>query len=117
MSSVWDDVLQAQISDFPNLFKRGFDFFFARVVQADAKAVEDGFLLVQPRADHEWETEFPLVNRVVLSKQLPLVRCQMVQTRADLLPDGFARERAGQRGASRQIRVHANQRQLFFLAA
>ncbi len=60
-----DDVLQPQIRDFPNLFKRRLDLLLTRILQPHLESVQDRLLRVQPRADDERKPELCLVSRVI----------------------------------------------------
>src|SRR6266568_7975375 len=51
------NVLQAQISNFSDFFKRGFDLLHARMLQANGKRFQNGFLFVQAGANDERKSE------------------------------------------------------------
>lgn len=64
------------------------------VVEADLQTLQDDVLPVQPRADHEWETELLAVAFVHLEKMVPLLWCQVGHARRPLLPGGLCRQLA-----------------------
>src|SRR5256885_16965827 len=81
----FDYVLQTQISDFFDLDKRGFHFFFARMLEANAKSIEDRFFFVHPSANHEGKTELFAIRLTEILKQRDLLSGKFVQARAGLL--------------------------------
>src|SRR5215471_1635287 len=109
MSSGLNDVLQTQISDLSNFFKRRLDFLFARMLQADGKGIQNRFLFVQPRADDEGDAKFVAIGLVEVLKRGDFLRGELAQAGAGLLGGRGRSQGARQRGPTNKIGMSPNQ--------
>src|SRR5439155_1271487 len=77
-----NNILHAQISNFENLLQSGSELVLPRVGKPSAKAVQNGFLFVQPRADDKWKTEFGAVRLVLFLEEGDFLARQAIQAGA-----------------------------------
>ncbi len=107
-----DGIEQAEAADFGDLAERGGDLLIAGVGQALCEAGEDALLFVLARADDERKAETLTILGVEARKGRDLVRCQTVEASGGLLAGGGGGERPGEGGASDEIGVRLDQRDL-----
>src|SRR5262245_56203695 len=105
---------QAEAADFGDLGERGGDLFVAGVGHALGEAGEDAFLLVLARADDEGEAEALVVLSVETREGGDLVRGEAIESGGGLLTGGGRSKGSGEGGASDQVGVRLNQRDLPF---